>query len=97
VISLRNLFSTRIALRLDESDQVDMVLGDGARDRGALADQISPCPTPGPGWDMCGWRLLRTRYGSALPTCPTPTSWLWRRQSATYPVVACEGDRVAHR
>src|ERR1019366_2438981 len=41
VISLRNLFSTRIALRLDESDQVDMVLGDGARDRGALADQIS--------------------------------------------------------
>ena len=42
VISLRNLFSTRIALRLDESDQVDMVLGDGARDRGALADQISP-------------------------------------------------------
>src|ERR1035441_4795295 len=37
VISLRNLFSTRIALRLDESDQVDMVLGDGARDRGALA------------------------------------------------------------
>ena len=44
VISLRNLFSTRIALRLDESDQVDMVLGDGARDRGALADQISPRP-----------------------------------------------------
>jgi hypothetical protein len=26
-LSLRNLFSTRIALRLDESDQVDMVLG----------------------------------------------------------------------
>ena len=64
VISLRNLFSTRIALRLDESDQVDMVLGDGARDRGALADQISPAalhrrrgrvraagglPRPGPG------------------------------------------------
>ena len=40
VISLRNLFPTRIALRLDESDQVDMVLGDGARDRGALADEI---------------------------------------------------------
>jgi DNA segregation ATPase FtsK/SpoIIIE, S-DNA-T family len=42
VISLRNLFPTRIALRLDESEQVDMVLGDGARDRGALADEISP-------------------------------------------------------
>jgi S-DNA-T family DNA segregation ATPase FtsK/SpoIIIE len=49
VISLRNLFSTRIALRLDESDQVDMVLGDGARDRGALADQITPDPWTGAG------------------------------------------------
>ena len=49
VISLRNLFSTRIALRLDESDEVDMVLGDGARDRGALADQISPLPYVGAG------------------------------------------------
>jgi len=49
VISLRNLFPTRIALRLDESDQVDMVLGDGSRDRGALADQISPLPRTGAG------------------------------------------------
>jgi DNA segregation ATPase FtsK/SpoIIIE, S-DNA-T family len=49
VISLRNLFATRIALRLDESDQVDMVLGDGARDRGALADEISPLPEVGAG------------------------------------------------
>lgn len=49
VISLRNLFPTRIALRLDESDQVDMVLGDGARDRGALADEISPLPYTGAG------------------------------------------------
>jgi DNA segregation ATPase FtsK/SpoIIIE, S-DNA-T family len=49
VISLRNLFPTRVALRLDESDQVDMVLGDGARDRGALADEISPLPEIGAG------------------------------------------------
>ena len=49
VISLRNLFPTRIALRLDESDQVDMVLGDEARDRGALADEISPLPLVGAG------------------------------------------------
>jgi S-DNA-T family DNA segregation ATPase FtsK/SpoIIIE len=49
VISLRNLFPTRIALRLDESDQVDMVLGDGARDRGAVADEISPLPRTGAG------------------------------------------------
>jgi DNA segregation ATPase FtsK/SpoIIIE-like protein len=49
VISLRNLFPVRIALRPDESDQVDMVLGDGARDRGALADDISPLPYTGAG------------------------------------------------
>ena len=41
--------NTRIALRLDESNQVDMVLGDGAWDRGALADQISPLPYTGAG------------------------------------------------
>jgi S-DNA-T family DNA segregation ATPase FtsK/SpoIIIE len=40
VLPDRNLFPIRIALRLDESDQVDMVLGDGARDRGALCDEI---------------------------------------------------------
>jgi DNA segregation ATPase FtsK/SpoIIIE, S-DNA-T family len=49
VISLRNLFPARVALRLDESDQVDMVLGDGARDQGALADLISPLPQTGAG------------------------------------------------
>ena len=36
VMSIRNLFPDRIAMRLDEPSQVDMVLGDGARDRGAL-------------------------------------------------------------
>jgi DNA segregation ATPase FtsK/SpoIIIE, S-DNA-T family len=36
-------------MRLDEADQVDMVLGPGARDRGALADLISLDPTTGAG------------------------------------------------
>ncbi|MEV4674271.1 FtsK/SpoIIIE domain-containing protein [Actinomadura sp. NPDC049382] len=49
VNNLRNLFPDRIALRLDEDEQVDMVLGDGARDRGALADQISSIPQIGAG------------------------------------------------
>ena len=35
VLTIRNLFPDRIAMRLDEPEQVDMVLGDGARDRGA--------------------------------------------------------------
>ena len=96
VISLRNLFSTRIALRLDESDQVDMVLGDGARDRGALADQISPLPydrrrgrlrpagglpRPGAGPRRLRHRRRHLRHG--------------RRPSDTCPAVAYEGDRVA--
>ncbi|GAA5085613.1 S-DNA-T family DNA segregation ATPase FtsK/SpoIIIE [Thermocatellispora tengchongensis] len=49
VMNIRNLFPDKIALRLDESEQVDMVLGDGARDRGAHADLISPRPELGAG------------------------------------------------
>ena len=49
VMSIRNLFPDRIAMRLDEPEQVDMVLGDGARDRGATADLISANPATGAG------------------------------------------------
>lgn len=46
VVGWRDLFPTRIAMRLDNPIQVDMVLGDGARERGARADHISEL-TPG--------------------------------------------------
>jgi S-DNA-T family DNA segregation ATPase FtsK/SpoIIIE len=49
VLNIRNLFPDKIALRLDEPAQVDMVLGDGARDRGALCDEISATPLVGAG------------------------------------------------
>jgi S-DNA-T family DNA segregation ATPase FtsK/SpoIIIE len=49
VIGYRNLFPTKIALRLDERTQVDMILGDGARDAGARCDHI-PDTTPGVGF-----------------------------------------------
>jgi DNA segregation ATPase FtsK/SpoIIIE, S-DNA-T family len=49
VMSIRNLFPDRIAMRLDEPEQVDMVLGDGARDRGATSDLISSDPATGAG------------------------------------------------
>jgi S-DNA-T family DNA segregation ATPase FtsK/SpoIIIE len=49
VMSIRNLFPDRIAMRLDEPEQVDMVLGDGARDRGAAAHLISSDPPTGAG------------------------------------------------
>ena len=49
VLSIRNLFPDRIAMRLDEPEQVDMVLGDGARDRGAACELISTDPATGAG------------------------------------------------
>ncbi|MFD7655064.1 FtsK/SpoIIIE domain-containing protein [Actinosynnema sp. NPDC059797] len=49
VVGFRHLFGTRVALRLDEPQQVDMVLGDGARQRGAAAHEISE-NTPGVAW-----------------------------------------------
>jgi len=40
VLTIRGLFPTCIALRLEEDTQVDMVLGDGALDRGARCHEI---------------------------------------------------------
>jgi DNA segregation ATPase FtsK/SpoIIIE, S-DNA-T family len=49
VLAIRNLFPDRIAMRLDEPEQTDMVLGDGARDRGAACELISSDPATGAG------------------------------------------------
>jgi S-DNA-T family DNA segregation ATPase FtsK/SpoIIIE len=49
VLTIRNLFPDRIAMRLDEPEQTDMVLGDGARDRGAACELISANPAAGAG------------------------------------------------
>jgi S-DNA-T family DNA segregation ATPase FtsK/SpoIIIE len=49
VLAIRNLFPDRIAMRLDEPEQVDMVLGDGARDRGAACEVIPADPATGAG------------------------------------------------
>ncbi|GAA3737750.1 FtsK/SpoIIIE domain-containing protein [Spinactinospora alkalitolerans] len=58
VLNLRNLFPDKIALRLDEASQVDMVLGDGARERGANAHLIDP--------DLPGVAFVRLE-GSPVP------------------------------
>jgi S-DNA-T family DNA segregation ATPase FtsK/SpoIIIE len=49
VLPFRDLFPTRIGLRLSEEPQVDLVLGEGTRDRGALCDRI-PRSQPGIGY-----------------------------------------------
>jgi S-DNA-T family DNA segregation ATPase FtsK/SpoIIIE len=49
VLPQRDLFSTCIALRLNEADHVTLVLGPGARNRGAYCDLI-PDSMPGVGY-----------------------------------------------
>jgi S-DNA-T family DNA segregation ATPase FtsK/SpoIIIE len=44
VVDVRDLFDTRICLGVTAAVHVDMALGDGARDRGALADEIPGDP-----------------------------------------------------
>ena len=44
VVDVRELFDTRICLGVTAACHVDMALGDGARDRGALADEIPGDP-----------------------------------------------------
>jgi S-DNA-T family DNA segregation ATPase FtsK/SpoIIIE len=44
VVDVRELFTLRICLGVTAASHVDMALGDGARDRGALADQIPGDP-----------------------------------------------------
>ncbi len=49
VLPFRDLFPVRVALRMTEPDQADLVLGNGARDRGARAEEI-PLSLPGVGY-----------------------------------------------
>ncbi|CAO5228369.1 FtsK/SpoIIIE domain-containing protein [Frankia sp. AgKG'84/4] len=49
VLPFRDLFPVRVALRMTEPDQADLVLGSGSRDRGARAEEI-PLSLPGVGY-----------------------------------------------
>lgn len=62
VLDMRQLFPTRIALRLTEATQVAMVLGQSARERGAVCDRI-PDTTPGIGYvaEEASSDLIRVR------------------------------------
>jgi len=91
VLTIRNLFPDRIAMRLDEPEQVDMVLGDGARDRGATCELISPDPATGAGVAFvrleadpdpvrvrAGWVSdadIRELAAACLPKPAKPLSW----------------------
>jgi S-DNA-T family DNA segregation ATPase FtsK/SpoIIIE len=49
VVGFRDLFPARVALRTAEPAQADLILGRGARDRGALTEAI-PDGSPGIGY-----------------------------------------------
>jgi S-DNA-T family DNA segregation ATPase FtsK/SpoIIIE len=49
VMVLRNLFPDKVGLRLDGPAEIDMVLGDSAREQGAYCDRI-PAALPGVGY-----------------------------------------------
>jgi S-DNA-T family DNA segregation ATPase FtsK/SpoIIIE len=88
VLPFRDLFPTRIALRLTEDVQVDMVLGRGARDRGAHCDRI-PEILPGVSYVQLEGRREPVRVRAAhvtdadlfamcaqyAPTSTTKPSW----------------------
>jgi S-DNA-T family DNA segregation ATPase FtsK/SpoIIIE len=59
-IPFRNLIPNRIALALVEPEETDLVLGRGARDRGADCSRIS-LTTPGVGWVWCDGEPEPTR------------------------------------
>jgi S-DNA-T family DNA segregation ATPase FtsK/SpoIIIE len=66
-VPFRDLFTVRVALRLIEPEGVDLVLGDGARNRGAACDRI-PASLPGVGYvrsdDRAGLVRVRVAYVS---------------------------------
>lgn len=67
VLKYRDLFPTRIALRLIEGSAVDLVLGDGARRRGARCDAISET-APGVGYVVEDGSATVTRVRAAYLT-----------------------------
>ena len=92
VVDVRDLFDTRICLGVTAASHVDMALGDGARDRGALADEIPGDPaTPASG--SSSTPVTRLPSGSAPATSPTPTSTT--SSPAAHPGPARRRDRPA--
>jgi S-DNA-T family DNA segregation ATPase FtsK/SpoIIIE len=67
IVKYRELFPTRIALRLIEAGQVDMSLGEGAHARGAACEQI-PEVSPGVGYVVEEGKAAVTRVRAAYVT-----------------------------
>jgi S-DNA-T family DNA segregation ATPase FtsK/SpoIIIE len=66
-IPFRDLIPTRIGLAMVEPDQTDLILGKGARARGADCSRI-PLSTPGIGWVWCEDEAQLSRVRAAYIT-----------------------------
>jgi S-DNA-T family DNA segregation ATPase FtsK/SpoIIIE len=88
VLPFRDLFPTRIALALVEADQTDLVLGRGARARGADCSRI-PRTTPGIGWVWCDGEHEPTRVRAAWVSDDDIAAMV-----ATYGPAAPDDDQV---
>jgi DNA segregation ATPase FtsK/SpoIIIE, S-DNA-T family len=69
VVEVRDLFTTKICLGVTAAVHVDMTLGDGARDKGALADEIPGDPEhAGIGFAIAPGSRLPVRLRAGLVT-----------------------------
>jgi S-DNA-T family DNA segregation ATPase FtsK/SpoIIIE len=69
VVDVRELFTTRVCLGVAAASHVDMVLGDGARERGALADEVPGDPRhAGIGYVIDATSRLPVRFRAAMVT-----------------------------
>jgi S-DNA-T family DNA segregation ATPase FtsK/SpoIIIE len=67
ILPFRDLFPTRIALRLTEAEQADLVLGHGAHNRGAVCERI-PVTQPGVGYVLLDGQREPVRVRAAQAT-----------------------------
>ena len=91
IVAFRDLFPVRVGLRMVEADQTDMVLGKGARNRGAACELI-PDDLRGVGYQLLDGQQHPTRVRAAwtsdhdiedlarthpapAPPCSTTTAW----------------------
>ncbi|KPM54689.1 cell division protein FtsK [Frankia sp. R43] len=84
VLPFRDLFPVRIAMRMTEVEQADLVFGSGARDRGARADEI-PVSLPGVGYVLVEGQPepVRVRAAHIDDTEISRTVWAYRPTRAT--------------
>jgi S-DNA-T family DNA segregation ATPase FtsK/SpoIIIE len=86
VLSIRDLFPVRVALRMVEASQTRMVLGDGAHDRGAACERI-PRSLPGVGYVLLDGHHYPTRVRAAWVSDDDIAA-----TAARYPAAPADGD-----